>query len=54
MLTSIDVNFIFASACLSESLGDKELFSSENILQIADVVRRVVLASCCSCYVFSQ
>ena len=54
MLTSIDVNFIFASACLLESLGDKELFSSGNILQIADVVRRVVLASCCSCYVFSQ
>ena len=54
MLTSIDVNFIFASACLLESLGDKELFSSGNILQIADVVRRVVLASCCSCYAFSQ
>ena len=25
MLTSIDVNFIFDSACLSASLGDKEL-----------------------------
>ena len=32
MLTSIDVNFIFGSAFLSVSLGDKELFSSENIL----------------------
>ena len=32
MLTSIDVNFIFDSAFLSASLGDKELFSSENIL----------------------
>ena len=32
MLTSIDANFIFDSAFLSASLGDKELFSSENIL----------------------
>ena len=40
--TSIDVKFIFNSACLSESLGDKGLFSSANILQIEDVVRRVV------------
>ena len=29
-------------ASLSESLGNKGLFSSENILQIADVVRRFV------------
>ena len=42
MLTSIDVKFIFDSACLSASLGDKELFSSANILQLARVVRRVV------------
>ena len=42
MLTSIDVKFIFDSVCLSASLGDKELFSSGNILQIEDVVRRVV------------
>ena len=32
-------------------LGDKELFKSANILQIADVVE---LSSCCSCYVFRQ
>lgn len=37
-ITSVDVN----SACLSESLGDKGLFSAANILQIVDVVRRVV------------
>ena len=41
MLTSIDVEFIFDSACLSASLGDKELLSSGNILWIEDVVRRV-------------
>ena len=49
MLTSIDVKFIFDSACLSASLGDKGLFSSANILQIADAVRRVVFLP--SCYV---
>ena len=38
MLTSINVKFIFDSACL----GDKGLCSSANIFQIADVVRRVV------------
>ena len=41
MLT-IDVKFNFDSACLSASLGHKGLFSSANILQRADVVRRVV------------
>ena len=41
MLTSIDVKFVFDSACLSASLGDKGLFRSSNILQIADVIRRV-------------
>ena len=35
MLTSIDVKFIFDSACLG-------LFSSANILQIADVTLQVV------------
>ena len=35
MLTSIDVKFIFYSACL-------ELFSSANISQIADVTFQVV------------
>ena len=39
MLSSVDVKFIFDSACLSASLGDKGLFSSANILQIADVIR---------------
>ena len=41
MLTSIDVKFVFDSACLSASLGDKGLFRSSNILQIADVICRV-------------
>ena len=51
MLTSIDhVKFIFDSACLSASLGDKGLFSSANILQIADVVRRVVLLLFLLCF----
>ena len=36
---SVDVN----SACLSESLGDKGLFRSANILQGADVVLGVVV-----------
>ena len=44
MLTSIDVKFIFDSSCLSASLGDKELFSSGNILQIEDVVCRVAFS----------
>ena len=35
MLASIDVKFIFGSACLG-------LFSSANILQIADVALQVV------------
>ena len=38
----IDVQFIFNSACLSASLGDKGLISSANILQIADVIHQVV------------
>ena len=42
MLTSIDVKFTFDSACLSASSGDNGLFSSANILQIADVDRRGV------------
>ena len=42
MLTSIDVKFIFDSACLSTSLRDKGLFSSANILLIAAVVHRDV------------
>ena len=50
MLTSIDVNFIFDSACLSASLGDKELFRSENIPQIADVFCRVVFLLFLLCF----
>ena len=34
MLTSVDVKFIFDSACLWASLGDKGLFAA-NILRIA-------------------
>ena len=45
MLTTIDVKFIFDSARLG-------LFSSANILQIADVAP-FELSSCCSCHVFS-
>ena len=39
MLTSVDVKFI---SIVSESLEDRGLFKSASILQIADVVRRVV------------
>ena len=55
MLTSIDFKFIFDSACLSASLGDKGLFSSANIFQIADVVHCVVIfqiADVVHCVVF--
>ena len=43
MLTSIDVKFIFDSACLA-------LFSSANILQIADVALRVVFLLFLPCF----
>ena len=46
MLTSINVKFIFESACL----GDKGLFSSANIFQIADVVGRVVFLLFLLCF----
>ena len=43
MLTSIDVNISSSSiAFLSASLEDKGMFSSANIPQVANVVRRVV------------
>jgi len=42
LITFIDVKFIFDSACLWALLGDKRLFISANILQIADVVRQRV------------
>ena len=38
MLASMDVKFIFGSACVSANLGDKGLFVSANILSMADVV----------------
>ena len=43
MLTSIDVKFIFDSARLG-------LFSSENILQIADVALQVVFLLLLLCF----
>ena len=43
MLTSIDVKFILDSARL-------ELFSSSNILQIADIALRVVFLLFLSCF----
>ena len=50
MLTSIDVKFIFDSARLLASLGDKGFFSSANILQIANVVHRVVFLLFILCF----
>ena len=38
MLTSVDDN----NACLTGGLGDKGMFRSADILQIAEVVHRVV------------
>ena len=37
MLTSVDVKFVFDSACLWASLGDKGLFAA-NIVRIVDSV----------------
>ena len=42
MLSSIDVKFVVNSACFLANVGNKGVFRSANILQIADVVRRVV------------
>ena len=50
MLTSIDVKFIFDSASLAARLRDKRLFSSANILQIADVVCRVIVLLFLLCF----
>ena len=38
----LECKFIFDSACLTANLGYEGLYSSANILQIGDVVRRVV------------
>ena len=46
MLTSINVKFIFESACL----GDKDLVCSANVFQIADVVGRVVFLRFLLCF----
>ena len=57
MLTStIVVKFIFDSACLSASLGDKGLFRSAKILQIADSVsfESVCVLAVRSCCVFTS
>ena len=43
MFTSIDVKFIFDSACLG-------LFNSANIFQIADVALRVVFLLFLTCF----
>ena len=48
----LECKFIFDSACLTANLGYEGLYSSANILQIADVV--VELSSCCLCRVFNQ
>ena len=53
LLLQVNAEFIFDSECLSANSGDKGLFKPEDNLQIADV-RRVVISSCCSCYVFSK
>ena len=50
MLTFIYVKFIFNSARLSASLGDKGLFRYANILQIADVIHRVVFLLYLLCF----
>ena len=50
MLTSIDVKFIFDSACLWANLGDKRLFRCANIFQIADVICRVVFLLFLLCF----
>ena len=50
MLTSKDVKLIFDGACLLGSSGDNRLFSSTNIFQIADVVRRVVFLLFLLCF----
>ena len=50
MLTFVDVKFIFDSASWSASLGDKGLFSSADILQMADVVSRVVFLLVLLCF----
>ena len=47
---TINVKLIFYTACLSASLGNKRLFSCANIIQITDVIRRVVFLLFLLCY----
>ena len=49
MLTFIDVKFIFNYLFIGK-FKDKELFRAENILQLADVVRRVVVLLFLLCF----
>ena len=49
MLTFIDAKFIFNCLFIGKIKG-KELFSAENILQLADVVRRVVFLLFLLCF----
>ena len=46
----LECKFIFDSACLSANLGYEGLYSSANILQIADVIRRVVFLLFMVCF----
>ena len=50
MLTFVDVKFISIARVYREALEDKGLFRSANILQIANVVRRVVLLLFLLCF----
>ena len=50
MLTFVDVKFISIARVYREALEEKGLFRSANILQIADVVRRVVLLLFLLCF----
>ena len=47
---TINVKFIFDTACLSASWGDKRLFRCANIIQITDVIRRVVFLLFLLCF----
>ena len=50
MLTSINVKFMFDSACLSATLGDNWFFMCANILQIADVICQVAFLLFLLCF----
>ena len=50
MLTFVDVKFISIARVYREALEDKGPFRSANILQIANVVRRVVLLLFLLCF----